>query len=618
MSEEQGSESAVSRSQFIKEEKVAEEKEAPKKVSRREFVKGAAAVASVGALASCAPAATPGPGETAAPAPTCPPAGECPPAATPWIPAKWDYETDVVVVGFGYAGTCAAIEAFDNGASVIVLEKAPKEHWGGNSGAKMGGSWSIGDTVEANIEYLTSQAWGTVPDAEVIRALSESEHELPAWFESLGATIAWKESAPTYSTIPGAEAWKGTREHNSFAPVVPVEAAGIPGECMEWLASLVLAREIPVMTDTPAKELIQDPFTKEILGVKALEGVTSLGPPTYGHTGGKEIYIKAKKGVILACGGYENNEEMIKNFMADMPHSAFVTFYGTPYNTGDGVTMAQKVSAKLWHMQKKEMHALSCAPATREFGVGMYMLVFGSYIDERGPGIIVNRDGQRFYNEYHMHGHSDQQRVFDGFEHKLTPADDYDYGDYRHVPMYWIFDDTTIKSGKFGHSDRWINTRGIYTWSDDNMAEVEKGWIIKADTIEELGNKIEIKDWFGRVVGMDAAALAETVTKYNQYAAAGKDEDFGRRPETLQPIVTPPFYAMDIIQTQTNTDGGPEHDQYQQCMDLDGNTIRRLYTAGELGSQYGFLYNGGGNIPEAGANGRVAGKHAAGLEPWDA
>ena len=83
MSKEQGSESAVSRSQFIKEEEVAEEKEVPKKLSRKEFVKGAAVggagVAAVSVLASCAPAATPAPEA----APTCPPAEECPPCPTP-------------------------------------------------------------------------------------------------------------------------------------------------------------------------------------------------------------------------------------------------------------------------------------------------------------------------------------------------------------------------------------------------------------------------------------------------------------------------------------------------------------------------------------------------------
>ena len=115
---------------------------------------------------------------------------------------------------------------------------------------------------------------------------------------------------------------------------------------------------------------------------------------------------------------------------------------------------------------------------------------------------------------------------------------------------------------------------------------------------------------------MDAAGLVETVNKYNQYCAAGKDPDFGRRPEILLPVSAPPFYAMEICECQTNTQGGPEHNKYRQTLDADGKPIPRLYSVGELGSIYGFLYNGGGNIPEAYSSGRVAARHAAALTPW--
>ena len=124
MSEEQGSEGTVSRNQSIKEEEMAEEKEAPRKLSRKDFVKGAAAVAGVGALASCAPAATPAPGQTAAPAPTCPPAGECAPCPVAGLPETWDMETDVLVVGSGHCGGLpCAIEAKNAGADVLVIER---------------------------------------------------------------------------------------------------------------------------------------------------------------------------------------------------------------------------------------------------------------------------------------------------------------------------------------------------------------------------------------------------------------------------------------------------------------------------------------------------------------
>jgi succinate dehydrogenase/fumarate reductase flavoprotein subunit len=86
----------------------------------------------------------------------------------------------------------------------------------------------------------------------------------------------------------------------------------------------------------------------------------------------------------------------------------------------------------------------------------------------------------------------------------------------------------------------------------------------------------------------------------------------------MKPLSTPPFYAMEICECQTNTQGGPERNKDNQTIGNDGKPIPRLYTVGELGSIYGFLYNGGGNVPEAYATGRIAAKHAVTLKPWDA
>jgi len=402
-----------------------------------------------------------------------------------------------------------------------------------------------------------------------------------------------------------------------------IEVDGGPAngyEGFQVMKGFAEAREISVEAGTvkcatPATELIQDPITKEILGVKALEGVTFADPPEFHYTGGTEIYVKARKAVILACGGYENNEEMLSNF-APHAHSMDVTFYGSPYNTGDGIRMATAVGARLWHMNKKECHSFSCVPLHHELGHARTVYAYGSQIGETAS-IIVNRDGKRFMNEYFDSGHSDRHHPYDEFEHMLMPADDYDYSDYRNLPMYWIFDDTRMKEGSLARSGQWTGIHKIYEWSEDNEAELAKGYFIKADTIEELAQKIVVKDFFGRVVGMDAAGLVETVTKYNQYAAAGKDEDLGRKPSTLIPLSTPPFYAMQVSECQTNTQGGPEYTKNQRTVGVDGQPIPRLYNAGENGSIYGFLYNGAGNVPEAYATGRLAAKDAVTLEPWD-
>jgi succinate dehydrogenase/fumarate reductase flavoprotein subunit len=640
LSKEQGSESAVSGSQFIKrEEEMAEEKEAPKRISRRQFVKGAAAVAGAGALAGCAPPATPAPGETAAPAPTCPPAGECPPAATPWIPAKWDYEADIVVLGTGFAGQGAAIEAADLGASVLMLDKAPREFGGGNSAAKESfDGLAIGHSVEGAIEYVTSECWGTVDDPELIPYHVEANHELPAWCEALGATVTWRDrkgasraTGASYNMIPGAQAWEGPGQGSAadkmYCGIWPpqeyidmMDQDLVPSCWYEWMLEEILpGRGIEIMFETPAIELIQDGVTKEILGVKALTGITTT--EDFHYTGGTEIYVKAKKAVVMATGGYENNHEMIKNFgphaHSAAPPSGYLTWYGSPFLTGDGVTMATKVGAKLWHMNKKEMHNFGSAVASQELHTGRTVEAWSDGI-AMGPGIVVNRFGQRFYNEYFCGGHSDDRREWDRFKHKKLPLDDEDYSDYVNVPFYWIFDDTTMKAGALFASGQFAGTHQIWRGTDDNQEELARGWFIKADTLEELGNMIVCKDFFDRVVGMDAAGLVAEVNKYNQYCAAGEDLDFGRRPSTMEPIVTPPFYAMELCECQTNTQGGPKHDKHCNTLDAFDKPIARLYTPGELGSLYGALYNGAENLPEAMGGGRRAAKHAVALEAWDA
>jgi 3-oxosteroid 1-dehydrogenase len=169
-----------------------------------------------------------------------------------------------------------------------------------------------------------------------------------------------------------------------------------------------------------------------------------------------------------------------------------------------------------------------------------------------------------------------------------------------------------------GTGSKFAAIAATHLWTEDNQEELAKGWFIKADTIQELGEMIECKDHFGRVVGMDAAGLVDTVNKYNQYCATGVDVDFGRNPSSLEPLATPPFYAMEICELQTNTQGGPEHNKDCQTLDPNGVPIPRLYNCGEFGSIFGALYSGGQNIPEAAAGGILAARHAVTLDPWDA
>ena len=153
----------------------------------------------------------------------------------------------------------------------------------------------------------------------------------------------------------------------------------------------------------------------------------------------------------------------------------------------------------------------------------------------------------------------------------------------------------------------WNRIKGVYLWSEDNSVELEKGWIQQADTIRELATKI----------GKDPDILEAAVTRYNEFCAAGEDLDFGRDPEFLLPLETPPFYAMELFTTRYNTQGGPRRNAKNEILDPEGNPIPRLYGGGELGSPYAHQYNGGMNLGDSMAGGRVAAANAAALEPWD-
>lgn len=115
------------------------------------------------------------------------------------------------------------------------------------------------------------------------------------------------------------------------------------------------------------------------------------------------------------------------------------------------------------------------------------------------------------------------------------------------------------------------------------------------------------------------AEFAEEVARYNGFVDAGRDEDFGRDPEKMVKIETGPFYGIEVWPSLLNTQGGPKRSNATcRVVDYEGNEIPRLYSAGELGSQFGLVYHGSGNTTEAVMTGKVAAENAATLEPWDA
>ena len=115
---------------------------------------------------------------------------------------------------------------------------------------------------------------------------------------------------------------------------------------------------------------------------------------------------------------------------------------------------------------------------------------------------------------------------------------------------------------------------------------------------------------------MKPEVLEETIAKYNQACASQMDAEFGRPKESLSPLQKPPFYAVKLYPATYNTQGGPKRNPKCQVVDPDDKPIPRLYSAGELGSFWGWRYNGGGNNSEALCTGRMAGRNVAAEKPW--
>ena len=529
------------------------EKEVTKDLTRRNFMKGAALGAGAIAVAGVGGAKD---------------AYAVPP------PKKWDMEADVVVVGYGGAGACAAIEAKDAGSEVLILEKAPATTQGGNTGC-CAGYLLPPATVEGGIEYHKALGFGTVEDEELIKTFVEAIRAVPDWMKSLGAPIEVleKNRPGTFPKLPGSK-------------IDYVRVLGGGHVAFKLLMEQVEKRKIKVLNETPVQQLVQDGNTGAVLGVMA-------------KNNSKTIAVKARKAVVLACGGYENNPKMQSNF--NFPGLRFYP-WGTPYNTGDGIWMSSAVGAKLWHLPSLEWASFGMKPASEKLGTGVplaYATVSGNYI-------FVNKYGKRFMDETKHLGHYKGPIEATFFDHENA--------EHANMPCFMIFDEEFRKKGPIVPKNYWpkqnVGWAAVHKtfegWSQDNMAEIEKGWIVKADSVEELAKKM----------GIDGKALAATIPAFNQFAVAAKDAEFARGSKTMAPVKTPPFYAIELCLTTINTQGGPVHNAKSQVIDVNNKAIPRLYAAGELGSIFGFLYQGGNNFPEALAFGRIAGKNAAAEKAW--
>lgn len=300
---------------------------------------------------------------------------------------------------------------------------------------------------------------------------------------------------------------------------------------------------------------------------------------------GKDLFVGARKGVILASGGFEWNQELVRAFL-----KGHVTHpLSPPSNEGDALIMAMEAGAALGNMSEAWWYPAMQDPTIEYEGHVLNQIGSGRNL---AHSIIVNRSGKRFVNEGTTY--MDMPKAFYTYD-QVTQT-------WPNEPPVWMVFDSNLKDSAL-----------ILTMMPGEPAP---DWIAQADTIRELAEKIEV----------DADGLEETVKRFNGYAESGEDPDFhrgtvyfenfaagGGSPEfNLGPIEKAPFYALPIYYGTLGTNGGPRINADGQVISLRGKPISGLYAAGNAAMGIlGQTYPGaGGTIGPAMTFGYLAGQAA--------
>lgn len=495
--------------------------------------------------------------------------------------SSWDRQYDLVIAGFGLAAMCAAIEAhdLDPRLSILILEKADEATSGGNSRVA-GQSLLISKNAEVLAEYQRKMSVANPIPEDLLVPWSEAMVALEPWIQERAA-----QAGAEFIHGTGFSERDAVLEFPEFGAreAVHCTATILPIPSGVYLAFRENVRQRPrieIAYETPLRDLVQDPDSLEVFGVIA-------------EHDGKRVAIRANKGVVMAVGGYEASPDMQRNYYG----LSNVAPLGSPHNTGDGIRILQKAGADLWHMRNQGQSG-GIWPGYRPDGwINGFLR---NFFWQSFSWIEVDANSERFYNET--------------AELQLTHYKEKKHGrwvdtpHYRATPVHMIFDATTCQYNKMAVGMMsWNPVVGGYRWSDDNSAEVEKGWIQKAGSIEELAV----------MIGRDPAKLRQTVDRYNAACRDRQDADFQRNPETLYPIADGPFYAMRIDPVIVCTGGGARRNIRSEVLDHAGKPIPRLYEAGELGSMFSDLYQNGSYLTEAMISGRAAGREITALQAWE-
>lgn len=486
-----------------------------------------------------------------------------------------DTATDVVVVGGGNAGLCAALSARDTGANVIVLETATKSDRGGNSAYTAGamrvaydgvddlkelmdisddmvaksdfGQYSAGDFLD-DIATVTDYRC----DPDLTATLVDDSFDTLRWMRSQGVRFA-----PTY----GRQAFEVEGRFVFWGGVAVEVVGGGPG-LVDYLHTACERQGVEVRYENRATALVADD--------SGVTGVRVTSP--------EGSYVIDSRSIVLAAGGFESNSEWRARYLG--PGWDLAKVRGTRHNNGDGIRMALDIGAMPFG-HWSGCHAVGWDRNAPDFGT---LAVGDGFQKHSYPlGIMVNARGDRFVDEG---------------------------ADFRNYTYAKYGREVLAQPGQFAWQVFDAKTQDMLR-DEYRIREVTR---VRADTLQDLAKKMD---------GVDPGGFLSTVEEYN--AAVMTDVPFdpnvkdgrGTRGLTVpksnwaNPIDEPPFEAYGITCGVTFTFGGLRISEEAEVKDVAGRPIPGLFACGELvGGIFYFNYPGGSGLTAGAVYGRRAGAGA--------
>lgn len=488
-------------------------------------------------------------------------------------------DADVVVVGAGGAGMTAAITAAAEGKSVVILES--QSMVGGNSVRATGGM-NAGKTVyqdenefgeSAGVEKTLKTAAEKYADNETITALAKTVSEQWAAYQANPTGYFDSVELMELDTMIGG---KGINDPelvetlcaNSADAIDWLDEHGITlhnvssfgGASVKRIHRPVNAEGKTVSVGSYMIPLLEENCEKAgvkmMLDTTATEILTDANGAAVGvkATGasGETVTVNAKA-VVLATGGFGANLDMVVKYKPEL--KGFMTT-NAPGIQGQGIEMAQAIGAATVDMDQIQIHPTVEANTAALITEGL-----------RGDGaILINEEGQRFIDEV-------------GTRDVVSAAEIAQTGSYS-----WLVVDQAMADA-----------------SSVIQGYIKKGYTVTGATYEELG----------KAMGVDAAAFAETMEKWNGYVEAKNDPDFGRT-SFANPLNTAPYYAVKVTAGVHHTMGGLKINANTEVLNEKGEVIPGLFAAGEVtGGVHGANRLGGNAVADFTVFGRIAGAAAS-------